>query len=64
MESWRYGDPAKVYERTQREERRKQAACGKCVHRVSMGFGSETHERCTQKRRTYGYRCWYYEEKQ
>jgi len=64
MEQWEYRDPMAVAARRQRENQRREAACGKCEHRVSMGWGGQTLDACGQKgRRTYGVRCWMYQER-
>jgi uncharacterized protein YlaI len=64
MEKWEYRDPMEVAARRQRERQRREAACGKCEHRISMEVRGQPVEACGKRRRNYGVRCWMYEEKQ
>ena len=57
LESWKWGDPAKVLERKQEAELRMHRACGDCVHRRSIEFKGEIGNFCEFKKKVYGVRC-------
>jgi hypothetical protein len=62
MLAWEWRDPMQVAERRQRERQRREAACGQCIHHVSLTLAGQAINRCSQ-RRAWGWRCWMYEER-
>jgi hypothetical protein len=51
-----------VAERRERERQRRQAECGKCIYRASLEWRGNLLEIC-KKKRGYGRRCWFFEER-
>lgn len=64
MERWEFGDPCEVASRRERERQAKEKACGNCMHRVELIFGTEQIVGCGIKKRTYGIRCKSFKKKE
>ena len=63
LDSWMYDDPEKVAIRKEEEAIRKEKACGRCCHKVTVEWKGETYHGCEFKRRHYDIRCELYKEK-
>ena len=64
MDSYMYHlSPEEIAIRREAESQRKDRACGKCRHKVSIEWNGETYHGCEFKRRSYGTRCELYKEK-
>jgi hypothetical protein len=63
LESWLFGDPAKVLQRKQEIGIRNERACGGCIHKMSVEFRGEVGHFCEYKRHVYGKRCELFEIK-
>lgn len=56
LDAWMYGNPEDVAARREAHEQRQQAACGACVHHMTLTVNGKTLHACDLRRR-YGTRC-------